>query len=111
MGTTTKKAAALGAVITLGALGAACAPVPAYYGEAVAYNKAIQTVNPAPVYTADGAQPGDNGERAAMAVDNYRSGNVSIGRGGAGGRGGSGGSGGGFGGGAMGGLGAATGPR
>lgn len=107
MGTTTRKIAGVIVLATLGA----CAPVSQYYGEAHAWNKAVHTINPAPVYTAEGAQPGDNGERAALAVERYRSGNVGVGGGsGIGGRGGgSGGSG--FGGGSMGGLGAATGPR
>jgi hypothetical protein len=41
-------------------------------GEAVAYDKAIQTVNPAPVYAADSAQPGANGQVGAAAVQRYR---------------------------------------
>ena len=42
-------------------------------GEAVAYDAAIQTVNPTPVYAANGAQPGDNGEHGQKAVQRYRS--------------------------------------
>ena len=45
-------------------------------GEAVAYNAAVQTINPAPVYGPGGAQPGDNGDRGAQAVKRYRSGQV-----------------------------------
>ena len=45
-------------------------------GEAVRYDAAIQTINPAPVYTAQDAQPGDNGEVGAHAVKRYRSGSV-----------------------------------
>ena len=41
-------------------------------GEAVKYNAAIQTVNPAPVYAAKTAQAGDNGEKAVHAVKRYR---------------------------------------
>ena len=43
------------------------------FGEAVAYAKAVQTVDPDPVYAANGAQPGDNGEKGAEAVKRYRS--------------------------------------
>jgi len=45
-------------------------------GEAVRYDAAIQTINPAPVYTAQDAQPGDNGEVGAHAVKRYRGGAV-----------------------------------
>jgi hypothetical protein len=41
-------------------------------GEAPKYNAAIQTINPAPVYSADSAQPGSNGEVGAAAVKRYR---------------------------------------
>ena len=41
-------------------------------GEAVRYNVAVQTINPDPVYSEDGAQPGDNGARGAAAVKRYR---------------------------------------
>ncbi len=41
-------------------------------GEAVKYNAAIQTINPAPVYSATAAQPGGNGEVGAKAVKRYR---------------------------------------
>ena len=34
-------------------------------GEAAKYNAAIQTINPAPVYSADSAQPGSNGDVGA----------------------------------------------
>jgi type IV pilus biogenesis protein CpaD/CtpE len=43
------------------------------FGEAEKYNAAIQTINPAPVYGPDGAQPGDNGDKGAQAVKRYRS--------------------------------------
>ena len=45
-------------------------------GEAVKYDTAIQTVNPDPVYPPEGAQPGDNGEHGAKAVERYRRGEV-----------------------------------
>ena len=45
-------------------------------GESVKYNAAIQTIDPDPVYTAEGAQPGDNGEKGAAAVKRYRTGTV-----------------------------------
>lgn len=41
-------------------------------GEAVKYDAAIQTINPTPVYSAEGAQPGDNGDVGASAVKRYR---------------------------------------
>ena len=46
------------------------------FGEASRYNAAIQTINPTPVYSAQAAQPGDNGEKGAAAVKRYRSGQV-----------------------------------
>ena len=46
------------------------------WGEASKYNAAIQTINPDPVYTAQDAQPGDNGEKMANAVKRYRTDNV-----------------------------------
>ncbi len=45
-------------------------------GEAVKYNAAIQTINPDPVYPDGTAQPGDNGEHGAKAVERYRKGEV-----------------------------------
>lgn len=42
------------------------------WGEASKWNAAIQTINPEPVYTADMAQPGDHGEKAAKATERYR---------------------------------------
>lgn len=41
-------------------------------GEAVKYNAAVQTIDPDPVYDAEGAQPGDHGEKGAEAVKRYR---------------------------------------
>ena len=53
---------------------AACAPVDPGFGEALRYDMAIQTIDPDPVYPEDGAQPGDNGEKAAKATERYRKG-------------------------------------
>jgi hypothetical protein len=41
-------------------------------GETVAYAKAVQTIDPDPVYAEDGAQPGDHGEKGVQAVKRYR---------------------------------------
>ena len=41
-------------------------------GEAVKYDAAVQTINPTPVYSADSAQPGSNGDVGAAAVKRYR---------------------------------------
>ena len=41
-------------------------------GEAAKYNMAVQTIDPDPVYTADAAQPGDDGAKGAAAVKRYR---------------------------------------
>ncbi|HWC56996.1 MAG TPA: hypothetical protein VG434_08530 [Sphingomicrobium sp.] len=41
-------------------------------GEAFAYDNAIQTVNPSPVYPANATQPGSNGDVGAAAVKRYR---------------------------------------
>jgi uncharacterized membrane protein YgcG len=85
-----------GAVL-LGA--AACAPVDPGFGEAMRYDAAMQTIDPDPVYPADSAKPGDNGEHAQKAMERYRKGTTkalriqSTGAGGGGG-GGSGGGGG-----------------
>ena len=68
-----------GASMVLAACGTMNKPIgvedPAF-GEAVKYNAAIQTINPAPVYAANGAQPGDNGDKGAQAVKRYRTGTV-----------------------------------
>lgn len=63
-------AALVGLTLPLGA----CASVDPGFGEAVAYNKAVQTVNPDPQYPADGAKPGDRGDRGAKAAERYRKG-------------------------------------
>ena len=41
-------------------------------GEVSKYNAAIQTINPDPVYPAQDAQPGDNGDKMAKAIKRYR---------------------------------------
>ena len=46
------------------------------FGEAVKYSTAIQVIDPDPVYTAEGAKPGDNGERGAEAAKRHRTGKV-----------------------------------
>jgi hypothetical protein len=45
-------------------------------GEATRYNAALQIIDPDPVYTAEGAQPGDRGDMGAAAVKRMRSGQV-----------------------------------
>jgi hypothetical protein len=45
-------------------------------GEAVAYDNALQIINPDPVYAENGAKPGDNGDKAARAMKAYRQGQV-----------------------------------
>lgn len=42
------------------------------FGEAHRYNAAVQTIDPAPVYTAQDAQPGEHGDKGAEAVERYR---------------------------------------
>lgn len=42
------------------------------FGEAVAWNKAVQTINPDPVYAPGGAQAGSDGAKAAAASERYR---------------------------------------
>ena len=46
------------------------------FGEAVKYSTAVQVIDPDPVYTADGAQPGDNGDKGAAAAKRHRTGTV-----------------------------------
>ena len=46
------------------------------FGEAVKYSTAIQVIDPDPVYTAEGARPGDNGELGAEASKRHRTGKV-----------------------------------
>lgn len=42
------------------------------FGESFRYNMAIQTIDPDPVYSPDGAQPGESGAKAAAALERYR---------------------------------------
>lgn len=42
------------------------------FGEVTKHNAAVQIIDPDPVYTAEGAQPGDHGEKAANAAKRYR---------------------------------------
>ena len=42
------------------------------FGEAFKYDMAAQTIDPDPVYAADAAQPGEQGDKAAAAVKRYR---------------------------------------
>lgn len=41
-------------------------------GEAAKYNIAVHTIDPDPVYSPEGAQPGDAGDKGAAAVKRYR---------------------------------------
>ena len=54
----------------------ACAPVDPGFGEALAYDKAIQTVDPDPVYRDGGEQPGSSGDHGQKATERYRKGTV-----------------------------------
>ena len=42
------------------------------FGETVAYNKAVQIIDPDPIYAETDAQPGDSGAKGAAAVKRYR---------------------------------------
>ena len=64
-------------VLSAVALAAAgCSAVDPGLGEAQRYDMAIQTIDPDPVYPADSAKPGDNGEKAAKATKRYRTDSV-----------------------------------
>ena len=56
--------------------GCAVNPVSGSYdpglGEAYWYSNALQTIDPDPVYAEGGAQPGDHGDKGALAVKRYR---------------------------------------
>lgn len=43
-----------------------------FLGEAVKYNAAAETINPAPVYAENSTQPGSNGAKGQAAVERYR---------------------------------------
>ena len=65
----------------LGAIGvcllaAGCAPVDPGMGEAIKYDMLAQTVNPDPVYPANGALPGGSGDHGVKASERYRKGTV-----------------------------------
>ena len=71
------------AIAAAGLLLAGCATGPraltasdAAMGEAVQWNAAAQTINPDPVYTDQGAQPGSSGAKGAEAVKRYRTDSV-----------------------------------
>ena len=53
-----------------------CSAVDPGLGEAQRYDMAIQTIDPDPVYPADSAKPGDNGDKAAHATKRYRTDSV-----------------------------------
>ncbi len=63
-------------LLALGVALPACAPVDPGFGEALAYDKAIQTVDPDPVYREGGEQPGGSGDRGQKASERYRKGAV-----------------------------------
>jgi hypothetical protein len=46
------------------------------FGEAVKYSMGVQVIDPDPVYTAEGAQPGASGEKGAEAAKRHRTGKV-----------------------------------
>ena len=66
------------ALLALGSLGACntvyetSGSVDPGLGEAAKYNMAVQTIDPDPVYSPEGAQPGDAGDKGAAAVKRYR---------------------------------------
>ena len=64
------------APLAVGVAGCAVDPVSGSYdpglGESVAYARAVQTIDPDPVYAEDGAQPGSQGDKLAPAVKRYR---------------------------------------
>ena len=45
-------------------------------GDSAKWNAAVQTINPDPVYTEQGAQPGGSGAKGAEAVERYRTDNI-----------------------------------
>ena len=62
--------------VAVGLAGCAVDPITGSYdpsfGESLAYAKAVQTIDPDPVYAEDGAQPGSQGDKLAPAVKRYR---------------------------------------
>ena len=49
-----------------------------FFGEAVKYNAAVQTINPEPVYAEGSAEPGSNGDKMSQAVKRYRTDKVNA---------------------------------
>jgi predicted small secreted protein len=49
-----------------------------YFGEAVRYNAALQTINPDPVYPEGGMEPGSSGAKGAAALNRYRTDQVNA---------------------------------
>ncbi len=66
----------LGVALALSLLAPACAPVDPGFGEALAYDKAIQTVDPDPTYRDGGELPGSSGVHGQKATERYRKGTV-----------------------------------
>ena len=64
------------APLAVGLAGCAVDPISGSYdpglGETVAYAKAVQTIDPDPVYAEDGAQPEPQGDKVPPAVKPYR---------------------------------------
>ena len=62
--------------LAVGLAGCAVDPITGSYdpgfGESLAYAKAVQTIDPDPVYAEEGAQPGSQGSKLAPAVKRYR---------------------------------------
>ena len=67
---------AIAAIGSFGALLTGCTAVDPGMGEALKYDMLAQTVNPEPVYSANGAKAGSSGDHAALATERYRKGNV-----------------------------------
>jgi hypothetical protein len=63
---------AIGSLVACNTVHEQSASVDPGMGEATKYNMAVQTIDPDPVYSAEGAQPGDAGDKGAAAVKRYR---------------------------------------
>ena len=72
MATASSRVAALALLVSV----AGCAPNPPTLGEALKYDMALQTIDPDPVYPADAADAGTNGDVARSAAERYRKGTV-----------------------------------
>ncbi len=77
------------AALAVTLLATGCTPVDHSFGDAVAYAKQIQTIDPDPQYPEGSAEPGDSGQVAADAARAHRTGNVKQPSTQSGGRGGS----------------------